>query len=130
MFLQVMNNEEKEKFLELVYKIANIDGEYAQEEEELINNYKLELGLSEISDTGKVEELVEYFAPKNETLKKIVMFEVVGLLNADDKIEKEEEDLLKLMTEKFCFTDDMTKKIQSVAEELQRVYDSIYDLIF
>ncbi len=41
MFLQVMNNEEKEKFLELVYKIANIDGEYAQEEEELINNYKL-----------------------------------------------------------------------------------------
>ncbi len=58
------------------------------------------------------------------------MFEVVGLLNADDKIEKEEEDLLKLMTEKFCFTDDMTKKIQSVAEELQRVYDSIYDLIF
>ena len=40
MFLQVMNMEEKEKFLEFVYKIANVDGEYAEEEQEIIDSYK------------------------------------------------------------------------------------------
>ena len=51
MFLQVMNMEEKMKFLEFVYKIANIDGEYAEEEIEIVNSYKNELGINEIPET-------------------------------------------------------------------------------
>lgn len=73
MFLQVMNNEEKEKFLEFIYKIANIEGEYAEEEQELINSYKNELGVFEIHDTSNIEKLIDYFSTKTVEMKKIIL---------------------------------------------------------
>ena len=46
MFIERLNENEKKDFLELIYKIANCDNNFADEEEELINSYKNELGLS------------------------------------------------------------------------------------
>lgn len=130
MFLQVMNQEEKEKFLELVYKVANIDGEYAEEEQEIVNSYKKELELETIADTCNIEELVDFFSAKNETLRKIILFEIIGLINADDKIEKSESYLLNTMIKKFEVSNEACNKIGKVAKKLQDVYDEIYDVLF
>ena len=130
MFLQVMNVEEKEKFLEFIYKIANIEGDYAEEENELINSYKNELGLSEIGDTCNIEELIEYFSTKTMEMKKIILFEVIGLINADDKIVKEEEDFLNKVIVSFGLNTEIVEKIKSIALKLQNVYDEIYDTLF
>ena len=130
MFLQVMNTEEKEKFLELVYKIANIDGEYAEEEQEIVNSYKNELGLSKVPETSDIDGLVRYFSAKATELKKIVLFETVGLINADEKIEKEEPDLLDKMSGAFGLDKDVVDRIKSVAKKLQDVYDEVYSALF
>ena len=129
MFLQVMNTEEKEKFLELVYKIANIDGEYAEEEQEIVNSYKNELGLSKVPETSDIDGLVRYFSAKATELKKIVLFETVGLINADEKIEKEEADLLDKMSGAFGLDKDVVDRIKSVAKKLQDVYDEVYSAL-
>ena len=130
MFLQVMNTEEKEKFLELVYKIANIDGEYAEEEQEIVNSYKNELGLSKVPETSDIDGLVRYFSAKATELKKIVLFETVGLINADEKIEKEEADLLDKTSGAFGLDKDVVDRIKSVAKKLQDVYDEVYSALF
>ena len=130
MFLQVMNTEEKEKFLELVYKIDNIDGEYAEEEQEIVNSYKNELGLSKVPETSDIDGLVRYFSAKATELKKIVLFETVGLINADEKIEKEEADLLDKMSGAFGLDKDVVDRIKSVAKKLQDVYDEVYSALF
>ena len=130
MFLQVMNTEEKEKFLELVYKIANIDGQYAEEEQEIVNSYKNELGLSKVPETSDIDGLVRYFSAKATELKKIVLFETVGLINADEKIEKEEADLLDKMSGAFGLDKDVVDRIKSVAKKLQDVYDEVYSALF
>lgn len=130
MFLQVMNIEEKEKFLELVYKVANIDGEYAEEEQEIINSYKNELGLSEVSETSDINGLVQYFSVKADEMKKIVLFEIIGLIDADDKIEKEEADVLEKMSASFGLDKSVIDKIKAVAKKLQEVYDEVYDVLF
>ena len=130
MFLQVMNTEEKEKFLELVYKIANIDGEYAEEEQEIVNSYKNELGLSKVPETSDIDGLVRYFSAKATELKKIVLFETVGIINADEKIEKEEADLLDKMSGAFGLDKDVVDRIKSVAKKLQDVYDEVYSALF
>ena len=130
MFLQVMNTEEKEKFLELVYKIANIDGEYAEEEQEIVNSYKNELGLSKVPETSDIDVLVRYFSAKATELKKIVLFETVVLINADEKIEKEEADLLDKMSGAFGLDKDVVDRIKSVAKKLQDVYDEVYSALF
>ena len=53
MFLNSMSTDEKDRFLELAYKLAQIDGEYAEEEEEIINSYKAELGITDIYQNVK-----------------------------------------------------------------------------
>lgn len=130
MFLRVMNQEEKEKFLELVYKVANVDGEYGEDEAELITSYKSELGLEEIKDTSKIEELVEYFSDKNITLKKIVLFETIGLVCADEEIKEEESKVLCLMNQRFGLGEGVYEKLCGVSQKLQSVYDEIFDVLF
>lgn len=130
MFVQVMEKEEREKFLELIYKIANIDGDYVAEEEELIDSYKAELELSDIKDTDTIEEIIDYFSSKSESIRKIVLFEVYGMINADGKIDISEEKIFNISQEKFGISEQQTKAIINVAEELQKVYDKVYDVLF
>ncbi len=130
MFTHLMNEEEKNKFLELVYKISKIDGEYAQEEEELINSYKNELGLEVIEDTEPINTLISYFGNKPKELKRIVVFEIYGMILADDKIEKNEEQVLNEIRKEFNFEEGELEDILSLVKRLQNVYDDIYNVIF
>ena len=129
MFLNSMSNDEKEKFLELAYKLAQIDGEYAEEEEEIINSYKVELGIKEIGDTGSVDDLIDFFGTRDEPVKKIVLFELYGMICADEKIEKSEKDVFEKIKTKFGVSEDLVKQITEVADELQAVYDKVYDIL-
>lgn len=130
MFLQVMNTEEKAKFLEYAYKIASIDGDFAEEEQEIINSYKNEVGLHEISDTSDIDGLIAFFSTKSDVLKKIVLFETIGLINADDKIAKEEEAILKKIIDSFDLDIEVVNKINYVVKKMQEVYDEVYDVLF
>ena len=129
MFLNVMEVEERKKFLELAFKLAQIDGDYAEEEEEIINSYKAELGITEIEDTLSIDELISYFSSKNDTVKKVVLFEVYGMIRADDKTEKSEEEVFDNIKYQFNISDDVVEQIVSVADELQNVYDKLYDVL-
>ena len=130
MFLQVMNEEEKENFLELVYKIANVDGDYAEEEKELIDSYKKELNLNTIPETSTIDELVKYFSEKTIGLKKIVLFETIGMINADNIVAKEETEVFDKMVASFEFDAESVKELKALAEKLQSVYDEIYEVLF
>ena len=129
MFLNVLNTEEKEKFLELIYKIASVDGDFSEDEEEIVNNYKIELEVFEIKDTGTIEELLSYFGTKDESIRKLVLFEVYGMICADGKIEQTEEKIFEYSKNVLGLTQEQIKDITEVASELQRVYDKIYDIL-
>ena len=125
-----MNNEEKGKFLEMVYKVATVDGEYADEEKGIIENYKKEMEVTEIPETDTIDGLVKYFSGKSETIKKIVLFEVVGLIYADDKVESGEEELLSKLVNSFNLDTKIVTRIEGVVEKLKGVYDEIFDVLF
>lgn len=129
MFLNSMSNDEKERFLELSYKLAQVDGNYAEEEDEIINSYKAELGITDIGDTGSIDELIDFFATRNEPVKKIVIFELYGMICADSKIEELEKDVFEKLKTKFGVSEELVKQITEVADELQAVYDKVYDIL-
>ena len=129
MFLNSMSTDEKERFLVLAYKLAKTDGNYAAEEEEIINSYKAELGIADIGDTGSIDDLIDFFATRNETVKKIVLFELYGMICADSKIEESEKDVFEQVKTKFGISEELVKQITGVADELQAVYDKIYDIL-
>lgn len=130
MFTGIMNDEEKEKFLELIFKTATCDGEYADEEKELISSYMMELNLSEIKDTATIQELIDYFANKPLILQKIVCFEMYGMIMADEMIEKDEERIMNCMKKKFKLETDDFDSIMLVANKLKKIYDEIYTVIY
>lgn len=130
MFANLMNREEKEKFLELVYKIANCDQNYAEEEEELINNYKIELGLTDILETDSMENIIKYFGNKEEQIKKIVFFEVYGIIMADDAIADKEDQTIIQIKENFGLEEVVYDRLISAVMGLQKAYDAVYTAIF
>ena len=130
MFANVMNQAEKEKFLELIYKIAQCDDEYSEEEEDLLNNYKIELGLQDVNDTDTLEGLVNFFAVKSKELKKIVFFELYGMIMADSKIEEKEAALIEMIEAAFGLPKSQYVDIIAVADDLRKVYDRIYEVLF
>ncbi|SMC18748.1 hypothetical protein SAMN02745134_00655 [Clostridium acidisoli DSM 12555] len=130
MFLNLFNQEEKENFLELVYKIANLDGNYDEDEKELINNYKIELSISDIPDTTNIETLIKFFSEKSEQIQKIVWFELYAVIMADDVVAVEETKIINLVKNYFTISEDSISNIQDLAKDLKKVYERIYNYIF
>ena len=130
MFVNLFDQEEKEKFLELIYKMATCDGVYAEEEKELLNNYKIEFGIDQIPDTLSVHDLVQYFAEKTDDKKKIVLFELYGMVLADDEIGEQEKDLFEEIKKIFALNTEVYDKIEKAAVTLKEAYDAVYDAIF
>lgn len=130
MFVNVMNQEEKENFLELVYRMATCDGVYAEEEKELVTNYKLELNLKDIPDTKTVSELLNYFSEKSSALRKIVFFELYGMIMADGEIEKNEKEIMSELKTKFALDEKAYADMIMAADMLKDAYDRVYSAVF
>lgn len=130
MFAKLLNQEEKEKFLELIFKIANCDNTFTEEEEELIDNYKLELGLNEIKNTASMSALIDYFGEKQDQIKKVVFFELYGMIMADGYIAAEEESIMRQLKSKFGLSEELHTQIISAVIQLQEAYDKVYEVLF
>lgn len=130
MDVNILDQEERKKLLGLIYKLACCDGEYADEEKEIISNYKIELDVHEISDTDSINELCDYFATKPEKIRKIVMFEVLGMILADKKFVPEEVEVFNSIKKSFSLNDRDMTEIISHATTLQKEYDQVYDVLF
>lgn len=130
MFLGVLTHEAKTKFMEFVYLIANIDGNYAEDEQELINSYQVELNMPVLPEiTDSIDDLLAYFAAQSQNVKKIVVFEIYGLILADDVISPTEQNILDAINNTFGIDTSILTTIKGLVKELQNVYDKIYDVL-
>ena len=129
MFLNILNFEERNRFAELMYKVAQSDNDYADDEKELIENYKKELGITNILDTRSIDELLDYFALKSIQTQKLVWFELYGMLMADSIITKEENIIANKVKCKFKISSDQIDTIKSAADSLQIAYDKVYECL-
>lgn len=130
MFLHLLKEDTKEKFLELIYKVATCDGEYSEDEAEVVNNYKIELGISEIKQTGTVDELIAYFSKEEKTIRKVVYFEVYGLIIVDDKTDPIEESVMRSMRKELTLSETEYNLLEKAVDQLQSAYDTVYSAIF
>lgn len=130
MFATLFTTEEKVKFLALVYACAKCDGTYTEDEEELVNSYKRELGIESIDESAPLDTLIDYFGEKPPQIRKIVFFEIYGMVMSDDKIAKEEMAIMGMMKERFAMDDETYNRIIDAANQLQEAYDLIYHVLF
>ena len=129
MFLNLLTNEEKHHFLSLAALAANINGSLAEEEEELINSYRREMNLSAESvaiDSDHSEESVfGFFAASEKSHKKIVLFEVVGLLTCDSSFDDDERSFVCRLSQAIGLSADETDTISQLA---LRYFDVVVEI--
>ena len=130
MFTDRLDAEARGKFLELVYKLASCDGGFGEEEQEIIDNYRNELSVHEIPDTASISELADYFGKKENLVKKIVLFEVCGIILSDHDVGEKEQEAFDYMKKALALDGPVTEEIISVANDLKIIRDRIADIVF
>ncbi len=105
MFLMKLQAKEKFAFLQLAHYLARIDNEYQKKEEEIILEYCSEMGIendeSFENDTFSLDDTLKDF--KSKKSKKIVLFELMILIYADDKFDLKERTLISKINDIFNF---------------------------
>lgn len=94
MFLNMLTTEEKYHYLNLAEIAANINGTVEDEEREFIDGYKREMNISsDVIPEGigtDEESIFRFFSASELSHKRIVLFEMIGLLTCDRELDDEE----------------------------------------
>lgn len=105
MFLTELNKDEAKVFINLVEELANVDGNFATEEKELVSDYLEELGLKQ-EEVAKLDhaQCVSELGKSSDRIRNIIFFEIVGLAVVDGEFEDSEVEFLNKLAEELKVT--------------------------
>lgn len=107
MFLNQLSELEKETFLSLAVRAAESNGDFNEDEYGMIEEYCKEMGISffDVRHTKTVDEIIDIFKTAEESHKKIVLLESIGLMYADGTFDDEEKRFIVEYAKKMDLTE-------------------------
>ena len=124
MYLNLLNEEAKEVFLDLCINLAESDDDFCQKEKNLIDQFCQEMNikhrymakLSLDKSLNRLNELCD------ERGKRAVTAEIIGLVIADEVISDSESKILQKIKEKFSISHIEMEKLIGLVNELYELY--------
>ncbi|WP_274880543.1 hypothetical protein [Vibrio harveyi] len=130
MFLNALNTQEKEVFLNLIINLANVDGEFSNEEQNQLSAYLAEMNL-DLKEPEAYEnhssDLIASLQSSSDISKRIIFMELYALAVADG-LNEEEKNLLDSIQEAFGFSDSFTSEVLDWYTKLLPMYKKGYEL--
>ena len=112
MFLNLLNEKEAKNFLELANIAMQVNGTIKESEQAVFNTYRMELSLPDYSMQNKeLSEIVTAFQGSTKKVKKAIIIELAGVLDADEEIDTNEETLITKLGQDWGFRDSEIKKM-------------------
>ncbi|MDO4177615.1 MAG: hypothetical protein Q4D21_00320 [Phascolarctobacterium sp.] len=112
MFLVMLNKKEQEYFLELANIAMNVDGVIMESELHMLEMFRKETDLQEyVIKNIPIDKLKIYVDTSTKRNKKVFLFELAGMLYADEEIAPEERDWLFDIATSWGFRESEMKKI-------------------
>lgn len=134
MFLNLLNEEEKPQFLSLAIIAAHINGSLEDEELELINGYQREmnisLGSSVLGPDLNEKSVFHFFSEVEKSHKKIVLFEIIGLLACDSSFDEDERRFILRFSDAIGLSADDVDTISQLSLRYFDIVTEIADCIF
>lgn len=126
MFLNKLENNEKVAFLTLAHHIARSDGDFSENEQNVIATYCMEMQIQDINynenDFNLDTVLSEIRSKENQ---KILLLEIMALIYSDG-LHEEEQKILNRITEKYNISEalsivysEWSKSILSISNQGQ-----------
>ena len=129
MFLNMLTKEEKQQYLNLSVIAAHINGTLEDEEKKIIEGYQREMGISvepAIFDSVLEEESVfHFFSSSEKSHKRIVLFELIGLLTCDRVLDDDEKHFILRLCSAIGLSAD---EIDTVSQLALRYFDIIAEI--
>lgn len=131
MFLGQLSEKEKNSFISLSVHASNSNGIFVEEEKVMIQEYCKEMGIPffDANNAISMDEVVEVFKESDNSIKKIVLLETLGLLYSDGEFDDSEKGFINDFAMKIGLTDEDVEKqtvaIKEYLEALKKVAEAI-----
>lgn len=130
MFLNLLNEKEGKNFLELANIAMLVNGVVDKSEQAVFNTYRMELGLPDYSIQNKeLKEIVTAFQASTKKVKKAIIIELAGVLDADEEIDAIEETWIKKLGADWGFRDSEINKMVRWTQDFNDLLGEAYDYI-
>lgn len=132
MFLDVLNNEEKEWFLDLAIKAAESNGEVVKEEKRMLQSFAKEMGIPPRVTTSRSlqDTLKSFINYSSKASLRIVLFELIGILFSDSEFDAKEREYINSVALSFGFDSSMVDKMISDINEYAVIFNKICKTVF
>ncbi|MFH1051093.1 MAG: hypothetical protein V1779_09240 [bacterium] len=112
MFLGVLNQKEKENFIELAYYIARCDSDFSSFEKNWISRCSNEMNLENYEVQNKsLDSIIEEFSDSSFVSKTSILLEILELMLADTTYHIKEKEVVKKLCESWNITDEQFENI-------------------
>lgn len=127
MFLATLNETQKLAYLDLSYNLIAADGMLSDDEMTMMEQYKQEMNISvpltELSNN--TDRAIAVFQGTSSTVKKQILFELVGLAYADNNYAEEERIFLEKSCAAWGLNLDDLELCKAYVTELMDLYGEI-----
>lgn len=130
MFLNYLNQREGKNFLELANIAMKVDGVVEERERAAFETYRMELKLPDYQIQGKEQsELVTEFLASTKRVRKVIIIELAGILDADETIDSSEEAWIRNLGAELGFRESEVKKMIRWTQDFNDLLSEALDYI-
>jgi tellurite resistance protein len=126
MFLNKLEDNEKVAFLTLAHHIARSDGDFSENEQNVIATYCMEMQIEDINYNEDSFNLTKILSEiKSDENQKILLLEIMALIYSDG-LHQEEQKILNIIIEHYNISEalsivysEWSKSILSISNQAQ-----------
>ena len=122
MFLNRLDDNEKQAFLTLAHHIAQSDAEFSSEERAVIAQYSLEIGRPDVDYDKRTFDLDDVLGEFRDEHRNIVLLELAALAQADGIVSSKEGEILNTIVEFFGTNPDLFFVFNEWAKNMISLY--------
>lgn len=133
MFLNELNEEIKELFLQVCVYAAESNGIFAEEQKGMIGAYCREMNIRETIPTINISlsELLSKVSEKSDKRERNIIFlEILGLIKSDGIYDEEEQEFMELLRKELFIEKDVADKIEELLGSYLKITTDLYKAIF
>ena len=101
MFLNRLDDNEKQAFLTIAHHVAQSDEEFSSEERVIIAQYCMEMQTPDVDYDSETFDLTGVLKQFSREHRNIVLLELTALAQADGKVSDKEEEILNKIVQRF-----------------------------
>ncbi len=135
MFLNQIKTDIKYLFLDLCQQMSLVDEVLHHEEKAIMKAYCREMDVPEdyLDEDEEIalDDILQRLTEKaDESEKKIILLELLGLAKIDGTFDNNEKSLLNYIADKFRVEPKAVKELEDLLDEYYEVYQRLYNTVF